>query len=141
MAKAPEIGAFGAALPPDAEPKQVDEETAIYEVKAHLDAVAGFYEALYSKTAGITIQAELAAAPAHLAVSVGEKCEDAGFGMITATARPKEHKLVDLIIVKRGAADDEEYPESSPWEQPDTPPGHEEKQAAAEAAAAADAAN
>ena len=139
MAKAPETGPFGAALPTDATPKQVDEEMALYEVAASIKDVAGFYDAVYGSAAGIDVQSTLEGPAQSVTVTVGAACKDADFSLVTATARAKADKLVDLVIIKRPPADEDEYGDSSPWQEPDTPPGHEEKQAAAEAAQAAGA--
>ena len=118
MAKAPEIGLFGAAMPPDAEVLHADDETASYRAKVRFDDVVKFYEAVYGKTKGLEIAVNRDQEPHSIAISAGSKCLDAEFAMLVAVATPKADKSVDIVITKRPPQDDEEYPDSSPWEEP-----------------------
>ena len=118
MAKAPEMGLFGAAIPPDAEVQHADEEAASYRAKVRIDDVINFYEAVYGTTKGLEIAVNRDSEPHSIAITSGSKCPDAEFAMIAAVATPKGDKLVDIVVTKRPAPDGEDYPNSSPWEEP-----------------------
>lgn len=115
MAKAPEVGLFGVALPPNAEPTHSDDDTAHYRAKVRPDDVIAFYQAVYGKTEGLELAVVADKPPRHIAITSGKKCPDAEFGLICAVEVAGEEKLVDIIITRRGAEDEEGYDDSSPW--------------------------
>ncbi|GEM_PF-3448530 len=122
MAKAPEIGPFGAAIPPDAEVKHADDDLATFRANARIADVIAFYEAVYGPTEGLDVAANRDADPISVCVTSGPKCPDAQFAMITAVAVPKEAKQVDIVITRREDEEEDDYPDSSPWAEPEGPP-------------------
>lgn len=118
MPKAPEVGAFGAALPPGAAIKHADDEIALYRAAVRIDDVISFYEAVYGATPDIEVAVHREATPNSVTLTPGPKCVDAAFGMITATAVPKQQRQVDVVVTKREADADAGYRTSNPWKAP-----------------------
>ena len=118
MPKAPDIGAFGAAIPPGTEVLHAADEMVCYRVKSRIDDIISFYEAVYAKTEGLSVTANREQEPIGVTVTSDAGSDIAGFAMVTAVAASADGRLVNVLVAKQGAKDDEPYPDDNPWIEP-----------------------
>ncbi len=111
-----EIARFGAALLHGAEEESADAQAATYKVHAKFQALADFYRAIYGQQKGMVVEVE--PAPPMICVAVGAAVENADFSTLMVTPHPAgEPNRFQVLVMPRGEvdADDEAYPDSSPW--------------------------
>ena len=124
QAKAPvarfEIARFGAALLHGAEEESADAQAATYKVHARFSALADFYRAIYGQQKGMVV--DVVDESEMICVAVGADVVDADFSTLMVTPHPAgEPNRFRVMVMPRDepSEDDEPYPDSSPWSDPD----------------------